>query len=257
MDVKEIKLSSITGFTENHRLRESESDVSGLMASIKETGLINPITVKKVGTGYRLVAGFRRFMAHKKLRKTTISAHILDAKSMSDSAINLVENIQREETPTYEIGRGIHRIMTNDKMSIKETSVLLGISVEVTKKYLTIYKETPAPYRDRVMSFTKGHTKLGYISNSAAVEIINMRKEGKIDAKEKDKLFREVSKGMSLSDIKSMRNKPKNTVKTGMIYLNLCMSKTHMKKLGDKPHDKIRKLLEDTYGVKILNKAGY
>ena len=118
MKVQEIDLKKIKRTSENYRTPNKEQDVSDLMQSIKEIGLLNPITVKKEGNNYILIAGFRRYNAYRKLKMKTIPANIRSSKS-KHTAINLIENMQRENTTSYEVGRGIYNIIEKDKLTIK------------------------------------------------------------------------------------------------------------------------------------------
>ena len=256
MNVVELKLSQITSKTENHRTKDSEQDVANLMASIKKTGLINPVTVKRQGKGYVLIAGFRRLMAMKKLKRESISANVI-ASEMSDTAINLVENLQRENTTSYEVGRGIHRMMGSDNLSEAEVSVLLGLSRAVVKQYLSLFKETPVKYRAFVRNIgrSKGEKRNGVIPNNVAAEIINSQKCGRITAKEKASLFEDALKGKI--SLQGMRAVSTGTAKkdqvTTTINVTLTMTPAHKKKLGIDAHKKIRRLVQKEFKIKVLN----
>ena len=83
-----------------------------LAASIAESGLLQPISVRQVGGRYQIIAGERRFRAHKILAKHSIEAIIIPATEAEMAVFALVENIGRKDLADYEIGRAIRQIET-------------------------------------------------------------------------------------------------------------------------------------------------
>lgn len=258
MKVLNVKLSSIKNATENYRTKESEKDVASLMQSIKDTGLLNPITVKKVKGGYKLLAGFRRFRAFKNLKKETIPVNVV-ANSVKSNVVNLVENIQRESTSSYEIGRGIYLAMNEDDLTVNEVGVMLGMSKATINLYLGLFKGIPSKYRDKVIGSKKsGLRKQGTISNTAAYAILNLKKDSVITAKEKNELFDMAAKDRTLtaSKIKSMAktniniNKIADEIRSITVKINL--SNSDYKKIGKSPAYKIRKMVENNFKVSLL-----
>lgn len=262
MKVLEIKITDIKK-TENYRLGAQEKDVSDLMASIKQVGLLNPVTVKKDGNKYKLIAGFRRYNAYKKLKLKTIPAHIRKSTAKNTTAVNLVENMQRENTSSYEIGRGIYQLMNKDSLTVKEVAVLLGLTKISCNQYLDLYKETPISFRDKVRASSIGGTKhraKGFISNGTASSIINLKKRGTINARQKKELFELAAKDNTITaskvnsiarDIgaKSVKSELKN-IKTFTVKFK--MTERDFKKIGARHPEKIRKAVEKAYKIKTL-----
>lgn len=73
-----------------------EKELAGLAQSIRENGLLQPISVRKVEGGYELVAGERRLRACKLARMETIPAILCDCGDQRTAALGLLENIQRD-----------------------------------------------------------------------------------------------------------------------------------------------------------------
>jgi len=175
MELRSISLNKIIR-TENYRIGTHEQDVSGLMNSIKKDGLLQPIIVKPSnGSGkFEILAGNRRFNATKKLGLKTIDA-VIRSKKENNILINLIENLQREDATSYEIGRGISALMKKEEMSFSEVGARLGISQSAVKVAVNIYNETPVKYRPFVRNMPKGNsstTKKGMIPASVAQAII-------------------------------------------------------------------------------------
>lgn len=90
------------------RARIKMGDIDGLMASIEEKGLIQPITVDQNG---RLLAGGRRYLAHERLKRLTIPCIIRQVDGIIDALeIELVENVQRKDLEWHERAKQEKRI---------------------------------------------------------------------------------------------------------------------------------------------------
>ena len=264
MNVIDLKLTDIKKVTDNHRVND---DASSLMLSIKKTGLLNPVTVMQIGKTkkYKLIAGFRRMAAVKKLNLKTIPAHVVD-KTADETVINLVENIQREDANSYEVGRGIYQAMTKGDLTEKEVSALLGISSSVVKTYLSLYKHTPKEFRSAVRNTRMSGTnarKRGDIPNSVASAIVTLQKNNKITKPEVVKLFTmaKKDKGFTASDVGLVAKKlqtsgadaAKKTITNLKTYrVNFKMSKKDFKKLGTNPAVKIKALVQKHLKVDLL-----
>lgn len=96
-----------------------EEKLSELAESIKEHGLIQPITIKDDGTGkYILIAGERRYRAHLLAGLEKIKVNITDYKEVT-SEVQLIENIQREDLTPFEIALSIKAIWEQGKYTKK------------------------------------------------------------------------------------------------------------------------------------------
>jgi len=91
---------------------KEESTITTLAESIKEKGLIHPILVVMDGTGYRLVAGFRRLTACKRLGWTEIRASlpIGNISELTAAELEMIENIQRLKLNWVEVNKGVKRL---------------------------------------------------------------------------------------------------------------------------------------------------
>ena len=85
------------------RIRFSEDALAELTNSIKEHGVIQPITVRPVGNKYEIVAGERRYKASVLAGKETIPAIVVNLDDNSCAELALIENVQRQDlTPIEE-----------------------------------------------------------------------------------------------------------------------------------------------------------
>jgi ParB family chromosome partitioning protein len=92
----EVALDAVVPNPHQPRKQMNEASIAELAASLKSTGLIQPIVVRKAGDGYQLIAGERRWRAAKLAGLTTVHAIVREVDSFSQAQMALVENVQRE-----------------------------------------------------------------------------------------------------------------------------------------------------------------
>lgn len=170
MEVKEIKISNIelSEFNTRKDLNAGTEDtgIEDLANSIKEKGLLNPITVRRNSDGtYSLIAGQRRFLACKSLGWDTVPAIIRDITDDTDATIiSLIENVHRADMNPIDKARAYQMIYTkyNDYSKIaKET----GVSVSTVRKYLTLLNLAPS-IQERLTT-AEGPAGIGTLSKIA------------------------------------------------------------------------------------------
>ncbi len=187
MALNKIKLGK------NSRMSVSKEELNGLMQSIKQVGLLQPIGVVKNGTGYEICYGNRRFMACSKLGFSHIPVVVHERKKESDIDLkNLTENIQRRNISINEAGRYI-TILNKEGLSNAEIAVRLGVEKSYVPACLRAFNETPEKFRDDLdVKVTKsGRTKHtpGKISLSTATKISSARKLYSLNHKQEEQLY--------------------------------------------------------------------
>lgn len=109
--VQQIPVDQIRPSSHQARKNFDEDALNRLAQSIKLEGLLQAITVRKVGDSYEMVAGERRLRATKLLGWTTIEARIIQTVSEAESAAKgLVENLQRENLNPIEEAQGFQEL---------------------------------------------------------------------------------------------------------------------------------------------------
>lgn len=169
MNVMNIKISKIKK-AENYRGKIG--DVSELMSSIKENGLLQPIGVTKEKNGYEIVFGNRRLSAVTKLGEGYVKCVIVK-KSQNKTILNIVENMQREDVSLYEVGRAINRLIEKDGLTKEELVVRLGTNKAYIKSAIDAFSLTPPTYRTKVVSmdYARKGKKKGLISSGVSSAI--------------------------------------------------------------------------------------
>jgi ParB/RepB/Spo0J family partition protein len=188
MDIQNVALNKIK-LGKNSRLNISEDELSGLMQSIKETGLLQPIGVVQKGKHYSISYGNRRFLAASKLGWSAIPAIILNDDDATSDLKNLTENIQRKSISLAEAGRYC-TLLKKQGLSHKEIAARMGVSLGYIGTAVEAYNEIPKKFQKHVVGQMPGsQVEPGKISFSATKAIINASKSYGLNDKQKEKLL--------------------------------------------------------------------
>jgi ParB family transcriptional regulator, chromosome partitioning protein len=87
-----------------------QDELEALASSISESGLLQPISVRKNGERYQIIAGERRWRAYKLLERHTIEALVIPVEDSDMAVLSLAENIDREDLSDYEIGKALRQV---------------------------------------------------------------------------------------------------------------------------------------------------
>jgi len=92
------------------RTRFDQKKLNDLVASIKEHGIIQPLTVRKDGDDYELIAGERRLRAAREAKLRTVPVHVIEADDQTALALALIENLQRDDLNPVEEALGYQQL---------------------------------------------------------------------------------------------------------------------------------------------------
>lgn len=130
--VRNIPVSDITPSSLNPRKTFDQDALCELADNIKENGLIQPITVRKLAKGddfkYEIVCGERRFRATQIAGMTEIQCIIKDLDDKQAFAAMIIENLQRKDVDPMEEAAAFHKLYTEGTMQVKEIAKILGKS---------------------------------------------------------------------------------------------------------------------------------
>ncbi len=110
------------------RIRFDEEALDELADSIRENGLIQPITVRKMGDMYEIIAGERRYRACLKAGYTDIPCYIMTPTEEQAAQMALVENVQRENLSAIEEAKSYVQIMRQSGMTQEQVAKRIGKS---------------------------------------------------------------------------------------------------------------------------------
>lgn len=128
-DFEYLPLSRIEPNTDQPRSFFDESGLDELAESIREHGVIQPLTVRRLGDGYyQIIAGERRWRAARIAELDTVPARIIEADDRKAMELALVENLQREGLNPIEEAKGYKTLMDEYKLTQDETAKRVGKS---------------------------------------------------------------------------------------------------------------------------------
>jgi ParB family transcriptional regulator, chromosome partitioning protein len=159
--IAEISISEIEANPFQPRLEFEEGALEELTESIKTHGIIQPITVRKIGNGkYEIISGERRTRASIRAGLKTIPAYIRVANDQSMLEMALIENIHRENLNAIEIALSYKRLSEECKLNQEELGERVGKNRTTVTNYLRLLKlpeEIQIALRDA--QITMGHAR--------------------------------------------------------------------------------------------------
>lgn len=142
--------------------------IDELARNIKQVGLINPITVKKSGGKYEIVAGHMRYLALKLLGVKSTQVHIINEVNNTGEIIKLSENLIRQDLNDVEEAVMIINLQSLTKLDDDKMGLMLGKSKSYIRQKLAILK-----YRERL----REALRKGEISFSVSRELHRIKNE--------------------------------------------------------------------------------
>ncbi|HQW23059.1 MAG TPA: ParB/RepB/Spo0J family partition protein, partial [Bacteroidia bacterium] len=163
--IAQIPLEQIEPNPFQPRVDFDDTALGELAASIKEQGIIQPITVRKLGYDkYQIISGERRYKASKLGGLKTIPAYIRVANDQGMLEMAIVENIQRQDLNSLEVALSYKRLIDECGLTQEELSERLGKNRSTVTNFLRLLKLPPdiqASVRDGKISMGHARAILG------------------------------------------------------------------------------------------------
>ena len=204
----EIEISKITLNPFQPRSAFDKEKLEELVISIKNIGLIQPITLKKISKNkFQLISGERRLRAFKKLKFDKIPCYIRKANDQQSLEMALVENIHRQDLDSIEIAISYKRLIEEIKITQEELSEKIGKKRSTITNYLRLLKLNP---------IIQSGIKDGFISMGHGRAMINIDDE-KLQLSIYERI---ISKNLSVRNteklISSFKNPTKKNIKDSL-----------------------------------------
>jgi len=164
--IDNIDINLITVNPYQSRSNFNEKSLKELTTSIKNIGVIQPITVRKIKkNSYQLISGERRLKACKNLEVNNIPAYIRTANDQESLEMALIENIHRQDLDAIEIAVSYKRLIDEINLTQEELSNKIGKDRTTITNYLRLLKLNP---------IIQSGIKDGFISMGHGRSIINI-----------------------------------------------------------------------------------
>ena len=197
--IGEIEIDKIFANPNQPRRDFNEEALQELADSIKELGVIQPITLRKMeDETYQIIAGERRFRASQLAGKTTIPAYIVKADDEDTMEMALIENIQREDLNALEIALAYQQLIEQHNLSQEQLSKRIGKGRATIANFLRLLK-LPAVIQVALKEkkIDMGHAKalLSLESHSEQIALFNDIVKNSYSVREVEEMVRRIKEG--------------------------------------------------------------
>ncbi len=232
--ISEVPLDEIEPNPNQPRRQFDEQSLQGLADSIREIGIIQPITLRQIDDNkFLIIAGERRWRASRLAGVKAIPAYIRTIEDESVMEMALIENIQREDLNAIEIALAYEHLLANSQMTQESISKRVGKSRAAIANYLRLLNlpaEVQLALRSREIDM--GHARALLSIDSPSLQV---------------KLFKEIQKnGYSVRKVEELVRRLKNGE-------DIDSGKKKIVAIQKMPEEiiKFKKSLTDSLGLKV------
>ena len=237
-NIIEIKLEDIEVNPYQPRTYFDEESLRELANSIKELGVIQPITVRKIGENFQLVSGERRFRASKFIGNKSIPAYIRTANDQEMLEMALVENIQRKNLDPIEVALSYQRLIDEIQLTQEELSVRVGKKRSTVTNYLRLLKLDPivqTGIRDGFISMGHGRALINVQNVTDQLNIYEKIISNKLSVRQTEDLV----KSLKVDKKKEVKKHLPKYIKNSLSEINSYLGKKVNVTINEKGKGKI------------------
>ena len=190
IDIKKIQVNP-----NQPRTNFDSSEIENLTISIKDLGVIQPITVREISSeNFEIISGERRFRASKLAGLSSIPCYIKGVDKESDILkMSLVENVQRVDLDPIEIGLTYERLINDYNLNIDSISRIVGKERSTVSNYIRLLKLDPiiqSGIRDGFLSMGHGRALININDKKLQLEIYEQIISSKLSVRQTEKIVR-------------------------------------------------------------------
>ena len=191
----QLSLNKIHVNPNQPRTNFDSKEIDNLVVSIKELGIIQPITVRKIKEDkYEIISGERRYRASKLANLESIPCYIKAVKNDTDLLkMSLVENVQRVDLDPIEIALTYERLINEYNLDIESISRLVGKDRSTISNYVRLLKLDPiiqSGIRDGFLSMGHGRALINIDDKKLQIEIYKQILSSKLSVRQTEKIVR-------------------------------------------------------------------
>lgn len=196
-NIVELDIESIEVNPFQPRTNFNEETLRELASSIRELGVIQPITVRKLAFNkYQLVSGERRFRASKLIGLEVIPSYIRIANDQESLEMALVENIQRQDLDPIEIALSYQRLIDEIQLTQEQMSERVGKKRSTIANYLRLLKLDPiiqTGMRDGFISMGHGRAMVNIEDQVDQLEVYEKIISNKLSVRATEQLVKNLT----------------------------------------------------------------
>ena len=197
--ISEIDIARIVPNPDQPRRTFSEESLNELATSIRELGIVQPLTLRLTDSGnYQIIAGERRWRAAARAGLTTVPADIRTGSDSEMTEMALIEDIQREDLNSIEVALGFKKLIDTYSLTQERLSERLGKNRATIANHLRLLKlpaEIQLGLRDRLIDMGHARAILAVTEPKEQLRLYKkILKEG-LSVRAVEKMAREIAEG--------------------------------------------------------------
>jgi len=212
-NISSISVNLISTNPFQPRTHFNEESLNELASSIKELGLIQPITIRKLDNkSFELISGERRLRASKLIGLTEVPCYIREINDQQSLEMALVENIQRLDLDPIEIALSYKRLSEEIKLTQNELSERVGKKRSTITNYLRLLKLDPiiqTGIRDGFISMGHGRALINIDNIKSQIKIYEIILKKNLSVRNTESLVKKLK--LNAIQLKTI-HKPKFTI---------------------------------------------
>ncbi|GAB6010508.1 ParB/RepB/Spo0J family partition protein [Viscerimonas tarda] len=240
--INEISLSQIHANPDQPRRVIEEEALNELADSIRQMGVIQPITLRKLSEdNYQIIAGERRYRASLLAGLENIPAYVRTAEDEEVMEMALIENIQREDLNSIEIALAYQNLIDSYHLTQEGLSERIGKKRTTISNYLRLLKlpaEIQMGLRDKKIEMAHARTLITIDEPSAQLEVYELILEEGLSVRKVEEYAAAIKNGENLKDFL----REKEAVKT---------AKSELKKATPEDFELLKKHLSKFFQTKV------
>ena len=240
--INEIPISQINPNPDQPRTSFDETALEELATSIRELGIIQPLTLRSMGPGaYQIISGERRYRAAKLVGLDTVPAYVRTVNDAELTEMALIENIQREDLNAIEIALTFRKLIDQYQLTQERLSERIGKNRATIANFLRLLKlpaEVQLGLRDKAVDMGHARALLSIDKPSLQLKLYNEILKKGLSVRQVEQLVKHYRDGAD--------DKPAAKAKLA-------------KSLTSKDYEILRKHLSGSFGVPVkftCNDAG-
>ncbi|MGB5323201.1 ParB/RepB/Spo0J family partition protein, partial [Lutimonas sp.] len=242
-NILEIELDAITVNPFQPRTNFNEEALKELAGSIRELGVIQPITVRKLeGNKFQLVSGERRFRASRLIGATSIPAYVRIANDQEMLEMALVENIQRKDLDPIEVALSYRQLIEEVKLTQEQLSIRVGKNRSTVTNFLRLLKLDPiiqTGIRDGFLSMGHGRALINIYEPELQLEVYQKIIKDKLSVRQTEQLVKSVKAGKPVETLPVAKKEIPDHFKEGIKEISAFLGHKVDVKLSGKEKGKI------------------
>jgi len=201
-NLSEVRMDDIRPNPDQPRREFDDDALQELANSIRQIGLVQPITLRDMGDGtYTIIAGERRWRASQRVGLTTIPAYIrtVDDENMLEMA--LVENIQREDLTAIEVALAYQNLIEKHSLTQDQLSEKVGKNRATIANFLRLLKlpaSVQMALRNKEIDMGHARALLSISDPKAQLKVFSEMKKGRMSVRQIENMVKLLSEGASV-----------------------------------------------------------